>query len=173
MKKFILIFAAVLAFAVSSAQHWGMGPGGMHGGPGRDGGDRSQRQQMMKERIKAALEMTDEQADKFVPLYMNYQKDVSNIRKELKQLMAQYNEKGEIDDKTAFRMCMDQLKADADIIQCKKEHLRVFKDYLTPAQLSKVFMIENERRGGRGGHGPRPGGQNPGEGQGEKPQQAQ
>jgi hypothetical protein len=48
----------------------------------------------------------------------------------------------EIDEKLAFRMVMDQLNADADIIACKKEYMRVFKSYLTPEQLSKIFLVE-------------------------------
>ena len=48
----------------------------------------------------------------------------------------------EMTEKVAFRMVMDQLNADADIIACKKEYMRVFKSYLTPEQLSKIFLVE-------------------------------
>jgi hypothetical protein len=51
----------------------------------------------------------------------------------------------EVDEKAAFRMVMAQLTADADIIACKKEYTRVFKDYLTPEQLSKIFLVERQR----------------------------
>jgi hypothetical protein len=65
--------------------------------------------------------------------------------------MEWYNGK-ELTEKLAFRKAMDQLNADADIIACKKEYLRVFKNHLTPEQLAKVFTIE--RRGkGKGGKG--------------------
>ena len=74
---------------------------------------------------------------------------------ELKTLLDGYKDV-EMDEKTAFRMVMDQLNADADIIACKKEYMRVFKNYLTPEQLSKVFIVEkfaSRPRGPKGGPG--------------------
>ena len=111
------------------------------------------------------LKLTPEQAEKFAPVYLAYQGEIRKIRKDLKTLMDSYNGKT-INEKLAFRMVMDQLNADADIIACKKEYMRVFKDHLNPEQLSKIFMVEKkamrpQRPGGPhggpqgGSHGPR------------------
>ena len=57
---------------------------------------------------------------------------------------------------------MAQLNGDKQIIQVKKEYIRVFVNYLTPEQLSKIFTIGQGPRRPRGGqqwHGPRPQGQ--------------
>ena len=92
-------------------------------------------------------------------MYLAYQGEIRKIRKDLKTLMDSYEGK-EITEKVAFRMMMDQLNADADVIACKKEYMRVFKDYLNPEQLSKIFLVEKkamrpQRPGGKGGpHGP-------------------
>ena len=139
MKQLILILCAVFALNVASAQP-PMGPPPGMGGPGGRRPDPAKR----IERIKEQLGLTDEQTEKFAPVYLAYQREISGIRKDLKAVMESYEGK-EIDDKTAFRMVMAQLNSDADIIACKKEYTRVFKDYLTPEQLSKIFLVERQR----------------------------
>lgn len=146
MKKFILSLFAVIAACSAMAQP-------PHGGPEQSDRGIAKRY----EHLKTALEMTDEQFDKFAPVYSAYQREIRGIRKDLKTLMDSYKDKP-VDEKTAFKLVMAQLNADADVIRCKKEHMRVFKDYLTPDQMSKIFLVEN-----RPPHRPR------GEGRGEHP----
>lgn len=140
MKKFIILLVAVAAVCSAMAQP----PRGMMPPPPQGGQEQPSDRDVAKryEHLKKALEMTDEQIEKFAPVYSAYQREVRSIRKDLKTLMDSY--KGEtIDEKTAFKLVMAQLNADADIIRCKKEHMRVFKDYLTPDQMSKIFLVEN------------------------------
>lgn len=160
MKKFFALIIAVLTVGIASAQPPmgpppGMGPGMGHGG------ERGPKKTPV-ERIAGLVEelkLTPEQAEKFAPVYLAYQGEIRKIRKDLKTLMDSYEGK-EITEKVAFRMMMDQLNADADVIACKKEYMRVFKDYLNPEQLSKIFLVEKkamrpQRPGGKGGpHGP-------------------
>ena len=150
MKKIIAIICAALAVNMASAQP-PMGGRGEHGP-----------KKTPVERIAGLVEelqLTPEQAEKFAPVYLAYQGEIRKIRKDLKTLMDSYEGK-EITEKVAFRMMMDQLNADADVIACKKEYMRVFKDYLNPEQLSKIFLVEKkamrpQRPGGKGGpHGP-------------------
>ena len=166
MKKFFALIIAALAVSVASAQPPMGPPPGMGPGMGR-GGEMGPKKSPV-ERIAGLVEelkLTPEQAEKFAPVYLAYQAEIRKIRKDLKTLMDSYNGKT-INEKLAFRMVMDQLNADADIIACKKEYMRVFKDHLNPEQLSKIFMIEKkamrpQRPGGphggpQGGpHGPR------------------
>lgn len=137
MRHLFLILCAAFAVSIVSAQP-------PMGHP--QGGDSGKRQNPSKriERIKESLQLTDEQAEKFAPVYLAYQREISGIRKGLKQYMSSY-EGQEIDEKVAFRLVMAQLNADADVIACKKEYTRVFKDYLTPEQLSKIFLVERQR----------------------------
>lgn len=166
MKKFFALIIAALAVSVASAQPPMGPPPGMGPGMGR-GGEMGPKKSPV-ERIAGLVEelkLTPEQAEKFAPVYLAYQAEIRKIRKDLKTLMDSYNGKT-INEKLAFRMVMDQLNADADIIACKKEYMRVFKDHLNPEQLSKIFMVEKkamrpQRPGGphggpQGGpHGPR------------------
>ena len=158
MKKFFAFIVAVLAVGFATAQPPmgpppgmmppGMGPGGMERGP----------RKTPQERIAGLVEelkLTPEQAEKFAPVYLNYQNEIRKIHQELKTLLDGYKDV-EMDEKTAFRMVMDQLNADADVIACKKEYMRVFKNYLTPEQLSKIFIVEkfaSRPRGPKGGPG--------------------
>lgn len=166
MKKFFALIIAALAVSVASSQPPMGPPPGMGPGMGR-GGEMGPKKSPV-ERIAGLVEelkLTPEQAEKFAPVYLAYQAEIRKIRKDLKTLMDSYNGKT-INEKLAFRMVMDQLNADADIIACKKEYMRVFKDHLNPEQLSKIFMVEKkamrpQRPGGphggpQGGpHGPR------------------
>lgn len=166
MKKFFALIIAALAVSVASSQPPMGPPPGMGPGMGR-GGEMGPKKSPV-ERIAGLVEelkLTPEQAEKFAPVYLAYQGEIRKIRKDLKTLMDSYNGKT-INEKLAFRMVMDQLNADADIIACKKEYMRVFKDHLNPEQLSKIFMVEKkamrpQRPGGphggpQGGpHGPR------------------
>ena len=159
MKKFFALIIAVLTVGIASAQPpMGPPPGMGHGG------ERGPKKTPV-ERIAGLVEelkLTPEQAEKFAPVYLAYQGEIRKIRKDLKTLMDSYEGK-EITEKVAFRMMMDQLNADADVIACKKEYMRVFKDYLNPEQLSKIFLVEKkamrpQRPGGKGGPHGGPGG---------------
>jgi hypothetical protein len=149
MKKFFALIIAVLAVGIVSAQ------------PAGRGGEQGQKKSPVERiaHVTEELGLTEKQAEKFAPVYLAYQSEISRIRKDLKKVMEWYNGK-ELTEKLAFRKAMDQLNADADIIACKKEYLRVFKNHLTPEQLAKVFTIE--RRGkGKGGKGGKGGPQGP------------
>lgn len=145
MKKFIFILLAVVAAGSMQAQppHGGMPPHGMMQQGQDNPSDRSIAKRF--EHLKEALQMDDKQLEKFAPVYQAYQREIRGIRKDLKTLMDSYKDE-EIDHKTAYRLVMAQLNADADIIRCKKEYMRVFKDYLTPEQMSKIFLVENKRQ---------------------------
>ncbi|MBR7182994.1 MAG: hypothetical protein IKD41_03265 [Alistipes sp.] len=140
MKKLFTLIIAALAVNIATAQP-PMGPP-----PGMGRGDNGGAKKSPVERISGLVEelkLSPKQAEKFAPVYLAYQNEIRKIRKDLKTLMDSYNGK-EIDEKTAFRMVMDQLNADADIIACKKEYMRVFKAHLTPEQMSKIFLVEKK-----------------------------
>ena len=145
MRKFAVIFLAVVAVCSAQAQP----PRGMMPPPpgmmpqGQEApSDRSIAKRY--EHLREALQMDDAQFEKFAPVYQAYLREIRGIRKDLKTLMDSYKDEP-IDEKTAYRLAMAQLNADADVIRCKKEYLRVFKDYLTPEQMSKIFLVERPR----------------------------
>lgn len=153
MKKILLMLVAILAFVTVSAQPPQGGPQG-----GQRGGDRNGR---MIEMLQKQLNMSPEQAKKFAPVYQGYQRELRNVRKETKMIVDSYKNE-EVTVKVAKKIMMAQLNGDKQIIQVKKEYIRVFVNYLTPEQLSKIFTIgqgPRRPRGGQQGHGPRPQGQ--------------
>lgn len=145
MKKLFTFIIAAIVVSMATAQppmgRPGMRPGmGMGMGHNREQGP----QKSPVERIAGLteeLQLSAEQAEKFAPVYLAYQGEIRKIRQDLKKFMDSY-EGQEIDEKAAFRMVMAQLDADADIIACKKEYMRVFKNHLTPEQMSKIFLVE-------------------------------
>ena len=150
MKKILLIAIAVLAFVTASAQPPFGPPPGAPGGP-REGGDRNAR---TIEMLQKALSMTPEQAKKFAPVYQGYMRELRQVRKDTKTYVDSF--KGEeMTIKVAKKIMMAQLNGDKQIIQIKKEYIKVFVNYLTPEQLSKVFTLGQGPRRPRGG---KPGG---------------
>ena len=102
--------------------------------------------------------MSQQQAEKFAPVYQGYQREIRGVRKEMKLVTDHYKSKP-LDIKTAVKIMNAQLNADKQIIQIKKEYIKVFQQHLTPEQLSKVFVIRPRPRrapGGEAGRGPRP-----------------
>ena len=98
--------------------------------------------------------MTPEQAKKFAPVYQGYMRELRQVRKDTKTYVDSF--KGEeMNIKIAKKIMMAQLDGDKQIIQVKKEYIKVFVNYLTPEQLSKVFTLGQGPRGPRGPHGPR------------------
>lgn len=150
MKKIILMIVAVLVFVTVSAQPPQDGPQG-----GQRGGDRNAK---MLEMLQKQLNMSPEQAKKFAPVYQAYQREIRAVRKDTKTYVDSF--KGEeMTVKTAKKIMMAQLNGDKQIIQVKKEYIRVFVNYLNPEQLAKVFTIgqgPRRPRGGKPGQGPRP-----------------
>lgn len=149
MKKILLIMIAVLAFVTASAQPpMGPPPGGPSGG-----GDRTAK---TVEMLQKALEMSPEQAQKFAPVYQGYMRELRQVRKDTKTYVDSF--KGEeMTIKVAKKIMMAQLNGDKQIIQVKKEYIKVFVNYLTPEQLSKVFTLGQGPRRPRGGRGGQPG----------------
>ena len=146
MKKILMIMVAVLAFITASAQPpFGPPPGGPR--PGGPGGDRSARSVEM---LQKALGMTPEQAKEFAPVYQGYMRELRQVRKDTQAYVDSF--KGEeMTIKVAKKIMMAQLNGDKQIIQVKKEYIKVFVNYLTPEQLSKVFTLGQGPRRPRGG----------------------
>ena len=149
MKKILVMIIAVLAFITASAQPPfgpppGFGPGGPDGGKGGDRGART------IEMLQKALDMSPEQAKKFAPVYQGYMRELRQVRKDTKTYVDSF--KGEeLTIKVAKKIMMAQLNGDKQIIQVKKEYIKVFVNYLTPEQLSKVFTLGQGPRRPRGG----------------------
>ena len=143
MKKILVVMIAVLAFVSASAQP----PQG-----GQRGGDRNAK---TIEMLQKSLNMTPEQAKEFAPVYQGYMRELRQVRKDTKAYVDSF--KGEeMTIKVAKKIMMAQLNGDKQIIQVKKEYIKVFVHDLTPEQLSKVFTLgqgPRRPRGGKGGPG--------------------
>lgn len=158
MKRIAIILCAIVLS--------GMAFGQMQPPPGAQGRSPQEKEQMrqarmerMYEQLKTDLGLEREQAEKFAPIYQQYKRESNNVNKELKALLDEYKGK-DIDDKTAVFLVKAQLDAEADIVNIKREYIKVFKKYLNPEQLSKIFLAEKRggrpHRGGQGKGAPQP-----------------
>ena len=149
MKKLFAILCAVLMAGAATAQPpQGPPPGGPNGGP-KDG-PQGKGPNRTVEMLIHQLKMTPAGAEKFEPIYQSMQREMRTVRKELKMVTDHYKQK-ELDIKTAVKIMNAQLNADKEIIKIKKEYIKVFQKYLTPEQLSKVFVIKPRSRRPQGG----------------------
>lgn len=158
MKRLTLIACAVLMALMASAQPFMGPPPGMRPGQGQKQMSPEERREArmarMYEKLKTELNMEKEQAEKFAPIYQQYQRDINATQKELKTYLDSYKDQT-IDDKAAYNMLKAQLDNELDIVKIKREYIKIFKNYLTPEQLSKVFLAEKARPKRPGmGHGP-------------------
>ena len=177
MKKFFAIICAVAIAVTAIAQPQQGRPQQerpqqerQQGKPQRpqQGGDQNKPNRTV-EMLKDQLKMSQAEAEKFAPIYNSMQREMRQVRKDLKMVTDHYKSKP-LDIKTAVKIMNAQLNADKEIIQIKKEYIKVFKSHLTPEQLSKVFVIKPRRRP----QGGKPGGQRPPQSQqGQRPQGGQ
>ena len=145
MKKISILIVALLVAVAASAQPQG-GPRGGEGGA------------RIVEMLQKSLSMTAEQAQKFAPIYLEYMRDLQQVNRETREYIDSFKNQ-EMTIKLAKKIMTAQLNGDKTIIQVKKEYIKVFMDYLTPDQLSKVFSINpgpGRPRHGRGTPTPHP-----------------
>ncbi len=177
MKRIFTILCAVVMAAIAIAQPAPQGrPQQERAQQGKPQQERTQQGRPQQgeqpkpnrtvEMLRDQLKMSQEAAEKFAPIYQGMQREMRQVRKELKAVTDYYKQKP-LDIKTAVKIMNAQLNADKEIIQIKKEYIKVFRKHLTPDQLSKVFVIKPRARrpqGGKPGQGPRQGGNRQGQG---------
>ncbi|MBO7219652.1 MAG: hypothetical protein J6V21_00510 [Alistipes sp.] len=141
MKKILVLMIAVLAFTAASAQP--------QSNPSANrGGDRNAR---TIEMLQTRLHMSPDAAKKFAPVYMAYMRELRQVRKDTKTYVDSFKDE-EMTIKVAKKIMLAQLNGDKQIIQVKKEYIKVFVNYLTPEQLSKIFTLGQGPRRPRGGN---------------------
>ena len=88
--------------------------------------------------IKEELKLTDEQFEKFVPIYRNYSR--------VKQFNAVKHKK--IDWETATKQEMNEaIKANLDNVintaMVRKSYILLFEEAISPKQVNKLYKVEN------------------------------
>lgn len=136
-----------------------------------------QKQYDPKEGFKKALDLTDEQAEAFFPIYKEYRQA---LRGEKPQAKPEQINPAEATDEQTLEFLNERLDREIHIATVRKAYIQKFLTVLTPKQIAKLYKMEssfghnnphgrapqhgtprnNDTRKGPQ-HGPRPNGQAP------------
>lgn len=138
MKRMILaILAIATAVQVTSAQPANnkRHKGGKHNAEAVE-----QKQHDPKEAFKKALELTDEQAEAFAPVYAEYRKA---LRGEKPQERPERINPAEANDEQTLKFLNGWLDREIHVATVRKEFIDKFLTVLTPKQVAKLYKMES------------------------------
>ncbi len=138
MRRLILLLLATAIGGIITAQPSQQMPQGTQQNPTGEKPDRSAKKLEM---LRQGLGMTEKEIAEFAPIYQEYTREVSAVNKEMRSAIQSYDGQ-EMTEKVAMKIAMIQLQSEADIVNIKKAYIKVFKNYLTPDQLAKIFMVD-------------------------------
>lgn len=106
------------------------------------------RQQIQSERqelVAVGMELTEEQASAFWPVYREYRNEQAPVGDRLVELILGYAQQvGEVSDEYAERMLEDYLDIQSDVIDVKKKYVDRFKRVLPARLVARFYQIENK-----------------------------
>jgi len=93
--------------------------------------------------IKEAMQLKPSEADKFWPIYKQYNQEVSAVNDELVQLIKTYAEKfGSITDADARDLTMKAFAIQARKIDLKKKYFPILSKATSPLIAAKFFQVD-------------------------------
>ena len=141
LRAALLIFAATLTLPVSAAQG------------DKTAGD----MEILRDKIKADkkfvvaknMDLTDEEAKGFWPVYEDYQKDLNKINERMAKLINEYADaynKGGLSDKTAQKLIDDAIDIEMDEAKLKKTYADKLRKVLPGVKAARYLQIESKIR---------------------------
>jgi hypothetical protein len=119
--RILLSFALALPAATSFAQP--------HGGGG------AQIESVKAEYLTRRLDLSPEEAQRFWPVYRNYQRDIGKVLQERR--------KARQDQKTSGEQ-VDELEFEEDLLDVKKKYRKEFSDVLPPQKVNLLYQAEKD-----------------------------
>ena len=106
------------------------------------------RQQIQTERqalVAAAMELTDEQAAAFWPVYRDYRNELAPVGDRQVELILGYAERfGAVTDEYANQMLEDHLNIQSKKLEIQKMYVSRFLGVLQPMLVARFYQIENK-----------------------------
>jgi len=106
------------------------------------------RQQIQTERqalVAAAMELTDEQAAAFWPVYRDYRNELAPVGDRQVELILGYAERfGAVTDEYANQMLEDHLNIQSKKLEIQKMYVSRFLGVLSPMLVARFYQIENK-----------------------------
>src|SRR5262245_46860431 len=97
--------------------------------------------------VAGNMDLTEDEAKGFWPVYESYQKDLQGINSRLKKTIGAYAEaynKGPIPDDTAKKLLNDALAVQESEVQLQRSYVPKLEKVLPPAKVARYRQIENK-----------------------------
>jgi Spy/CpxP family protein refolding chaperone len=99
--------------------------------------------------VASNMELTEQEAAAFWPVYEAYQKDLQALngrtRKAIESYATAYNQ-GTVPDETAKKLLDEALAIEADEVDLKRSYVAKFQKVLPAAKVARYYQIENKVR---------------------------
>lgn len=98
-----------------------------------------------KEMVAVNLQLTDDEAAKFWPVYDRYQKESSAIGDRLVALVEDYTANfSDMSNDKAMRIVQDYLAIEADRVEVRRSYVGEFAESLPGRKVARFYQIENK-----------------------------
>jgi hypothetical protein len=95
--------------------------------------------------VAANLQLTDDEATKFWPVYDRYQKEIGEIADGVAKTIQEYAEGfPDLSDDKAMKLLGDYLKLEADRIAVRRNYVPEFSKVLSGRKVARLYQIENK-----------------------------
>ena len=101
--------------------------------------------------VAANMNLTEQEAKAFWPVYESYQKDLQALNGRMKTLIETYANaynQGAVPDETAKKLLDDALKLESDEVELKRSYVSKFQKALPAAKVARYYQIESKIRAG-------------------------
>jgi hypothetical protein len=99
--------------------------------------------------VAANMNLTEQEAAAFWPVYESYQKDIGALnertRKAIESYASAYNQ-GAVPDETAKKLLGEALAVEAAEVDLKKSYVSKFEKVLPAAKVARYYQIESKIR---------------------------
>jgi len=95
--------------------------------------------------VAASLDLTDEQAKEFWPIFDRYQKDLTAINDRYVRIIEDYEANFvNLSDEKAMQLLNDYLTAETDRVTLRREYLPQFAQTVPGRDVARFYQIENK-----------------------------
>jgi Spy/CpxP family protein refolding chaperone len=95
--------------------------------------------------VAVNLELSDEQAGKFWPLYDKYQKELNAVGDRVAAVIDDYSKNfHDLSDDKAAKLMDQYLAAEAERVQVRRDYLPEFQKILPGRTVARLYQIENK-----------------------------
>ena len=99
--------------------------------------------------VAANMELTEQEAAAFWPVYEAYQKEITGLNGRIEAAIRTYADaynQGTVPDETAKKLLNEVLDIDADEVDLRKSYVSKFEKVLPAAKVARYYQIESKIR---------------------------